>query len=106
MTIEANSSYSLKTCANLFSLKHKPTTIKNPQANAILERIHQVMTNMMRTSNLDMQETCTPDMIDDFIANVGWAIRSTRHTVLGSTPGAAIFNQDMFFDIPYITDWS
>ena len=78
-----------------FSLKHKPTTIKNPQANAILERIHQVVTNMMRTSSLDMQETCTPDMIDDFIANVGWAIHSTHHTVFGSTPGAAIFNQDI-----------
>ena len=89
-----------------FQLKHKPTTIKNPQANAILERIHQVVTNMMRTSSLDMQETCTPDMIDDFIANVGWAIRSTHHTVLGSTPGAAIFNRDMLFDIPYIADWS
>ena len=80
--------------------------IKNPQANAILERIHQVVTNMMRTSNLDMQETCTPDMIDDFIANVGWAICSTHHTVLGTTPGAAIFSQDMLFDIPYIADWS
>ena len=89
-----------------FQLKHKPTTIKNPQANAILERIHQVVTNMMRTSSLDMQETCTPNMIDDFIVNVGWAICSTHHTALGSTPGAAIFNQDMLFDIPYIADWS
>jgi hypothetical protein len=45
-------------------------------------------------------------MIDDFIANVGWAIRSTHHTVLGTTPGAAIFSRDMLFDIPYIADWS
>ena len=89
-----------------FQIKHKPTTIKNPQANAILERIHQVVTHMMRTSSLDMQDTSTPDMIDDFIANVGWEICSTHHTVLGSTPGAAIFNQDMLFDISYISDWS
>ena len=80
--------------------------IKNPQANAILERIHQVVTNMMRTSSLDMHDTCTPDMIDDCISNIGWAIRSTHHTVLGSTPGAAIFNRDMLFDIPHIADWS
>ena len=53
-----------------------------------------------------MQESCTPDMIDNFIANIGWAIRSTHHTVLGTTPGAAIFNRDMLFDIPYIADWS
>lgn len=89
-----------------FQLKHKPTTIKNPQANIILERIHQVVTNMMRTSNLDMQETCTPDMIDDFIANVGWAICSTHHTVLGTTLGAEMFSQDMLFDTPCIADWS
>ena len=75
-----------------FQIKHKPTTIKNPQANAILERIHQVVTNMMRTSSLDMQDSCTPDMVDDFIANVGWAICSTHHTVLGTTPGAAILS--------------
>ena len=61
---------------------------------------------MMQTSSLDMQETCTPDMIDNFIANIGWEICSTYHTVRGSMPGAAIFNQDMLFDIPYIADWS
>ena len=89
-----------------FQLKHKPTTITNPQANAILERVHQVVTNMMQTSSLDIEDTCTPNMIDDFIVNVGWAIHSTHHTVLGSTPGAAIFNRDILFGIPYIADWS
>ena len=54
-----------------FGLTRKPTTIKNPQATAILERIHQVVTNMMRTSSLDMQETCTPEMIGKCITNVG-----------------------------------
>ena len=75
-----------------FQLKHKPTTIKNPQVNTILERVHQVVTNMMQTSSLDMQDTCTLNLIDDFIVNVGWEICSTRHTVHGATPGAAIFN--------------
>ena len=44
--------------------------------------------------------------IDEFILNVAWAIRSTYHTVLKTTPGAAIFGRDMMFDIPYITDWT
>ena len=61
---------------------------------------------MMQTSSLHIQETCTPKMIYKFIANVGWAIGSTHHTVLGTTPGTAIFSQDMLFEIPYITDWS
>ena len=28
------------------------------------------------------------------------------HTVLGSSPGAAIFGRDMLFDIPYLVDWN
>ena len=89
-----------------YSLKRKPTTIKNPQANAILERVHAVCSNMIKTSNLDMQDTCTPEMVDELIANIGWAIRATHHTLLGSSPGAAIFGRDMLFDIPYLADWS
>jgi hypothetical protein len=34
-----------------------------------------------------------------------WAIRSTHHTVLKASPGAAIFGQDMLFDILFIADW-
>jgi hypothetical protein len=33
-----------------YGIKHKLTSIKNPQANAILERIHAVFTNMLRTA--------------------------------------------------------
>ena len=89
-----------------FSIKHTPTTVKNPQANSIIERIHQVVMNMVRTTDIDMQDTCEPEMIDNILSNVGWAIRSTYHTMLGSTPGAAVFGRDMLFDIPYIVDWT
>ena len=88
-----------------FSIKHKPTTVKNPQANSILERIHQVVMSMVRTSHLDMQKTCEPEMTDEILSNVGWAIRSTYHTMLGSSPGSAVFGRDMLFDIPYLADW-
>ena len=80
--------------------------IKNPQPNAILEQVHQAVTKMMQTSDLDMQEKCTPDMIDDFIVNVSSVIFSTHHAVLGTTRGAAIFSRDMLSDMPYIADWS
>ena len=61
---------------------------------------------MMQTSSLAMQETCTPNTIDDFIVNVGWDIRSTHTTALGTTPDTTMLGQDMFFDIPYIASWS
>ena len=88
-----------------FNIKRRPTTVKNPQANAVIERVHGVIGDMMRTSALDMSPTITDTMIEDFLVDAAWAIRSTYHTVLKSTPGAAVFGRDMLFDIPYVADW-
>jgi hypothetical protein len=60
---------------------------------------------MLRTSKLDMAETVKPSDIDVFISDAAWAICSTHHTLLKASPGAAIFGQDMLFDIPFIADW-
>ncbi len=79
--------------------------IKNPQANAICERVHQVQGTMMCTSELDMADSVEPVDIDTFINNAAWAIHSTCHTVLKASPGAAIFGQDMLFDILFVPDW-
>ena len=95
-----------KALCNSYGLKRKPTTIKNPQANAILERIHAVIANMIRTAGIDSQDTCTPLMVDELLTNIAWAVRSTYHTVLKTTPGAAIFGRDMLFDLPYLADWN
>ena len=61
---------------------------------------------MIRTSGIDSQETCTPQMLDELITNIAWAVCSTYHTILKSTPGAAIFGRDTLFDIPYLADWT
>ncbi len=89
-----------------YGIKHKPTTIKNPQANAILERLHQVLAQMLHTSKLNMAETITPDDVDVFLDNMAWAIHSTYHTVFKASPGVAIFGHDMLFDILLIADWN
>ena len=60
---------------------------------------------MMRTSEIDMANSVEPADIDTFIDNAAWAIRSTYHTVLKASPGAAIFGRDMLFDIPFVADW-
>ena len=61
---------------------------------------------MLRTTEIDMANSVAPSDIDTFLTNASWAIRSTYHTVLKASPGAAIFGRDMLFDIPYIADWS
>jgi hypothetical protein len=79
--------------------------VKNPRANGILEHVHQVLGQMLRTAELDMADSVTPDDVDVFLDNAAWAIRSTYHTVIKASPGAAIFGQDMLFDIPFVADW-
>ncbi len=75
-----------------YGIKRKPTSVKNPQANAILEHIHAVLGDMLRTSKLDMAETVKPsDVVDVFLSDAAWAIHSTYHTVLKASPSAAIF---------------
>ncbi len=49
--------------------------------------------------------SATPNDVDVFLDNPAWAIRSTYHTVLKASPGAAIFGHDMLFDIPFVADW-
>jgi hypothetical protein len=86
-----------------YGIKHKPTTSKNPQANAILELVHQVLGQILHTAEIDMADSVTPNNVDVFLDNAAWAIRSTHHTVLRASPGVAIFGRDMLFDIPFIT---
>jgi hypothetical protein len=89
-----------------YGIKRKPTSVKNPQANAILERVHQTIMGMARTAELDMAESVTPRDVEDFLSSASWAVRSTYHTVLKASPGAAIFGRDMMFDIPFLADWN
>jgi hypothetical protein len=74
-----------------YGITREPTRVKNPQANGILERVHQVLGQMLCTAELDMADSVTPNDVDVFLDNAAWAIRSTYHTVLKASPGAAIF---------------
>jgi hypothetical protein len=79
--------------------------VKNIQENGILECVHQILGQMLRTAELNMADSVTPTDVDVFLDNSAWAIRSTHHTVLKTSPGAAIFGQDMLFNILFMADW-
>ena len=68
-----NNGLEFKSLCDSYGIKRKPTTIKNPQANAICERIHLVLGTMMCTSEIDMANSIEPADIDTSIANTAWA---------------------------------
>jgi hypothetical protein len=54
---------------NSFGIKCKPTSVKNPQANAILEEVHQAITTMLCTTDFDMANTVVTSDIDAFLTD-------------------------------------
>jgi hypothetical protein len=88
-----------------YGMKKKPSTSYNPQSNGIIERVHQVLTDILRTFELEKKELDERDPWGPFLATVGFAIRSSYHTTLGATPGQLVYGRDMILPMPYEADW-
>jgi hypothetical protein len=54
--------------------------VKNPPAKGILERVHQVLGQMLRTAEIDMANSVTPNDVDVFLDNAAWAVVSCKHS--------------------------
>ncbi len=54
---------------------------------------------MLHTAKANMDDTITESDIADFLTNAVWAVCSTYHTVLKTSPGAAIFGREILFDV-------
>jgi hypothetical protein len=52
-----------------YGVTRKPAMVKNPQANGILEHVHQVLGQMLRTAELDMVDLVTPNDANVFLDN-------------------------------------
>ena len=84
-----------------------PISVKNPQANAVCERMRQTVANVIRTflyahppQNLHSAE----QIVDEALAVAMHATRCAMSESLGTTPGAMAFNRDMFLNLPLIAD--
>ena len=93
-----------ETLHDSLGLKHKPTTVRNTQANAVLEQAHQTIMAILHTANTDMANTVNKSGIADFLTNATWTIHFTYYTVLKTSPGAAIFGRGILFDVLFLVD--
>ena len=86
-----------------YGLKRKPITKRNPQANAILERIHQTLGNIIRTSdktNLDEENPW-----QGILSAAMFALRSTYHTTTQATPAQLVFGRDAILNTQFEANW-
>jgi hypothetical protein len=85
----------------------RPTTVKNPQANAVCERVHQTIANAIRAeirSTPPANVANAIEMVETIIASASYAVRSAPHKTFGISPGAWAFGRDMLLPIPILTD--
>ena len=90
---------------NDYGVKAKPITVRNPQANAIVERVHQVIGNIIRTFELENNYLDEKDPWKGILSATAFAIRSTYHTTLQKSPGQLVFGRDMIFNIKHAANW-
>ena len=81
---------------------------KNPQSNAICERMHQTVGNVLRTllhGEPPQNIANAKDYVDEALSIAMHAMRVGIHSTMGSSPGNLVFNRDMFLNIPLIANW-
>ena len=77
---------------NDYGIKRKGISVRNPQANAILERVHQTIGNIIRTFSKELLDVTDP--WSGILAATMFAVRATYHTTLHATPTQLVFWRD------------
>jgi hypothetical protein len=90
-----------KMCREDYGLKCKPIT--TTQANAIIERVHQTIGNIIRT--FDVQTMDENDPWAGILAATMFAVRATYHTTLKASPMQLVFGRDAMLNIKHVTNW-
>ena len=82
-------------------------TTKNPQANAIIERLHLTMGNMLCTQLKQAPTVATAiEYVDNILASITYATRVATHRTLQISPGSLVFQRDMLLPIPIIANYA
>ena len=88
-----------------FYIKPVLTLVKNFQANAPVERVHQVILNMLVTKDLDNKVFEYIDPWGETLSSTAWAIRASYHFTIMATPGQYFLGRDMLFNLASVVDW-
>jgi hypothetical protein len=86
-----------------------PSTSRNPQSNAIIERLHLSIGNSLRAQ---LQDNITPRTLDEAkcmmdlaMAHALYAVRTNVSEATGLAPGAIAFHRDMIANQPLAFDF-
>ena len=88
-----------------YKITPKTSNLVNITSNAILERIHQVLGNLVRTCNITQTYIDEDDPWLGILAAAAFSIRSTKNGLKFYSPVQLVFGRYMILPIKYKVDW-
>jgi len=89
-------------------VKPSASTVKNPQSNAVCERLHQSIGNTLRVLNYNPppeSEDEAAERVNTALQTAAYAARTAIHTTMQEAPGNLAFHRDMILNIPLMVDF-
>lgn len=89
-----------------YDIERHGITKRNPQANAIIERVHQTLGNMIRTFEMYNNEAIDEeDPWTGILSAMMFAMHATYHTMLQDTPMQLVFGRDAIINTTFEANW-
>jgi hypothetical protein len=92
--------------ADDYGINRNPITTRNPQANAIVERAHKTLHNLIRVQKIRDKRDLEGGSWDGVIAAISFAMRATVHTTTQATPTQLVFGRDHLRNIGFQANWN
>ena len=92
----------------LNGIKPAGSTVKNPQSNAVCERLHQSIGNTLRALNYERPQRTKEEaskLVNTALQTAAYAARTAIHTTMQMSPGSMAFHRDMVLNIPLLVDF-
>ena len=93
----------IKLIENEYNLELCRITTRNPQANSIIERVHQTIGNMVQMFSYKELDKEDPWM--GILSAVAFGVRAMVHTTTRATPSQLVFRRDAILVVPHVVDW-
>ena len=90
---------------NDYRITLKLITNRNLQANAMVERIHQVCGNMIRTCAISGKADLDEDGWTGVLSAIRYAVCSLVHTTMCATPTQLVLGRDALLNVSFEADW-
>ena len=80
-------------------------SVRNPQVNTIVERVHQTIGNIICTVKIQEMDLDDENPWEGILSSTMFAIQSKVHTTTQHTPSQFVFGRDTILNINQEANW-